>query len=64
MSSESCPVLGGAIPAFKKFMMQWEALATTAPHVAPFIKARLERAWEYHCHMGQTCAYIMVMCKS
>jgi len=64
MSSESCPVLGGAIPTLEKFMMQWEALATTAPHVTPFIKGGLEQAWEYHCRMGQTHAYIIVMCKS
>jgi len=48
MLSESTPVLGGAIPAFKMFMLQWDALATNVPHCAPYIKAGLDRAQEYY----------------
>ncbi|KAF8129616.1 hypothetical protein EV363DRAFT_1168993 [Boletus edulis] len=40
--------------------MQWEGLATNAPHCAPYIKAGLDWAQEYYQRMGQTRAYITV----
>ncbi|KAG9309365.1 hypothetical protein JVU11DRAFT_10602 [Chiua virens] len=46
MSSESTPMLGGEIPAFKILVMQWEVLAIKAPHCAPYLKARLGKAQE------------------
>ncbi|KIM60351.1 hypothetical protein SCLCIDRAFT_52033, partial [Scleroderma citrinum Foug A] len=61
MSSESCPTLGGAIPAFEKFMMEWEALATNVPHIVPFVSVGLGWAREYYQWMGQTCAYVIAM---
>jgi len=63
MSSESHPVLGGAVPAFENFMMQWEALAINVPHIEPFIKVGLSWAREYYQRMGQTRAYVIAMCK-
>lgn len=64
MSSESMPVLSGAIPAFEMLMLQWETLATNAPQCAPYIKVGLEWAQEYYQRMGQTPAYMIAMCKS
>ena len=63
MSSESRPTLGGAIPAFEKFMMEWEALATNVPHIVPFVSVGLGWAQEYYQQMGQTHAYVIAMCK-
>lgn len=64
MSSESLPVLGGALPSFELLMIQWESLATNAPQCAPYLKVGLEWARDYYQRMGQTHAYVVAMCKS
>ncbi|KAF8137053.1 ribonuclease H-like domain-containing protein [Boletus edulis] len=61
MSSESMPILGGAIPAFKLLMIQWDALCIKAPHCAPFVKVGLDWAQKYYERMGQTRAYVIAM---
>jgi len=47
MSSESTPVLDGALPSFEMFIMQWESLAINTPHCTPYIKVGLEWAQDH-----------------
>jgi hypothetical protein len=63
MSSESTPVLSGAVPAFEVFMAQWKSLSEAIPHCAPFTKVGLEWAETYYKRMGRTRAYAVAMCK-
>jgi hypothetical protein len=37
LSSESTPVLSGAIPTFESFMMKWEIISRDSPHLVQFI---------------------------
>lgn len=63
MSSESIPVLSGAIPAFEMFMTRWERLKKEKPHLAPFINKGLDSAYKYYDRMDRTQGYIIAMCK-
>ncbi|KAF8266727.1 hypothetical protein EI94DRAFT_1584030, partial [Lactarius quietus] len=47
MSSESTPVLSGAIPSFEMFMTSWENLAERNSHLQPLIQPGLDVAYKY-----------------
>ena len=63
MSGESTPLLTGAIPAFKMFMMVWENLANKKQHLKRYINIGLEWATKYYTKMDNTHAYIIAMCE-
>jgi hypothetical protein len=63
MSSETTPVLSGAIPAFEMFMSTWEDLAEQHPRLLPWIDIGMDKAKEYYGRMDHTAAYIMLMCE-
>ena len=63
MSSESNPILAGAIPCFEMFMTTWEKLAALHPNLAPWIKTGLDWATSYYSRMDHTNAYIVSMRK-
>jgi hypothetical protein len=63
MSSESTPVLSGAVPVFQGMVTQWKKLAATAPHCAPFIESGLRAAMKYTGRMDNTMAYAVAMCQ-
>ena len=63
MSSESTPILCGAIPAFESFMTAWEKMMRKVPHLETYIQAGLDCAYKYYSCMDRTDAYIITMCK-
>jgi hypothetical protein len=62
MSSESTPILSGAIPAFETFMTKWESCLKNAA-LKPYVEPALKRAYIYYGRMDRTKAYIVSMCK-
>jgi hypothetical protein len=65
MSSESMPVLSGAIPAFESFMTMWEeGVRVTEKVTRNWVDAGLYWAREYYNRMDLMQAYIIAMCKS
>lgn len=64
MSSESTPILSGAIPSFELFMTSWENLAEMHPRLEKWISIGLEYASTYYGRMDRTRSYIISMCKS
>jgi hypothetical protein len=63
MSSESTPILSGAIPAFEMFMTKWELVMEKNDKLKKYIKPGLECAYKYYGRMDRTNAYIISMCK-
>jgi hypothetical protein len=64
MSSESTPILSGAIPSFELFMTSWERLADMHPKLERWIKIGLDYATVYYGRMDRTSSYIISMRKS
>jgi hypothetical protein len=62
MSSESTPILSGAIPAFEMFMTKWESFLKIGT-LKPYVKPALECAYGYYGRMDRTRAYVVSMCK-
>jgi hypothetical protein len=63
MSSESLPVLSGAIPAHEMFMTKWEFIRDNVEDASEWAKVGLFWATEYYCRMDLTTAYVIAMCK-
>lgn len=65
MSSETTPILSGAIPAFETFMTTWEKLSTDPKrvHLKELIDPGLDWAKMYYAKMDRTKAYIIAMRK-
>ncbi|HEX3640560.1 MAG TPA: hypothetical protein VHV10_04665 [Ktedonobacteraceae bacterium] len=63
MSSESTPVLSGAIPAHELFMSRWEFIRDTVADTSDWVNVGLRWATEYYCRMDYTTSYIVSMCK-
>jgi hypothetical protein len=63
MSSESTPILSGAIPAFEMFMTKWEVVMEKNDKLEKYIKPGLECAYNYYGRMDRTRAYIIAMRK-
>ena len=63
MSGKSMPVLLGAVPSFKIFMIQWEKLHTTYLKLKPWVDISLEWAKKYYNCMNNTDMYVVVMCE-
>jgi hypothetical protein len=61
MSSESTPILAGAIPSFEMFMTKWEMLAEKFPRLEKWISIGLTWATKYYGRMDRTNAYIISM---
>jgi hypothetical protein len=63
MSSESTPMMSGAIPAYEQFMTVWEAIRNTCdqPAMKSWVQVGLDRATEYYNRMDHTRAYIIAM---
>ena len=61
MSSESTPILCGAIPSFEMFMTLWEKLLRTHKNLKKYIDPGLQWAYMYYSHMDNTRAYIVTM---
>ncbi|KIK22182.1 hypothetical protein PISMIDRAFT_102909, partial [Pisolithus microcarpus 441] len=57
------PSLHHAIPAFELFMMAWEKMQQSNPHMAPFIDAGLKKANSYYNWMDNMKAYVVSMCE-
>jgi hypothetical protein len=64
MSSESMPVLSGAVPSFEIFMTRWEKLRTAYPRLKLWIDVGLEWATKYYNRMDDTDAYVVAMRES
>jgi hypothetical protein len=63
MSTESMPVLSGAVPSFELFMTKWENLRTRYPELKPWVDVGLHWAKKYYTRMGDTDAYVVAMCE-
>jgi hypothetical protein len=63
MSSESTPILCGAIPTFEMFMSKWEETCRLYPRLDKYIQPGLEWAYKYYGLMDRTNAYIITMRK-
>jgi hypothetical protein len=63
MSSESTPILCGAIPAFEMFMTAWENCAEGHPNLKKYIQPGLDWACMYYSRMDRTRAYVIAMRK-
>ena len=61
MSSKSAPVLCDTIPAFEKFMTEWEDIKDDTLCLKKYIEPRLECAYKYYVRMDDTWAYIIAM---
>ena len=61
MSSESTPILSGAIPAFELFMTSWEQLSANHVRLKQWIEIGLGYATSYYERMDRTCSYIIAM---
>ena len=61
MSSESTPILYGAIPSFEMFMTSWEKLLRTHKNLKKYIDPGLQWAYMYYSRMDNTWAYIVTM---
>ena len=62
MSNEHTPTLSLVIPAFERFMSQWEKLIDKHPSLTEFIKPGLDSAVDYYAKMDKTRAYVIAMC--
>lgn len=62
MSNEHTPTLSLVIPAFERFLAQWEQLIKKNPALAKFVKPGLDSANEYYAKMDKTRAYVIAMC--
>ena len=63
MSSESTPVLSGAIPVFEMFMTQWEHIGDSHAETKEWVDVGLSWATKYYNRMDCTQAYIIAMCE-
>jgi hypothetical protein len=63
MSSDSTPILSGAIPAFEMFMTAWERFRDTHKETKIWVDVGLFWAGKYYNRMDSTQAYIMAMCE-
>ncbi len=61
MSSESNPILGGAIPAFETFMTRWETIKRDHPNLERLIQPGLDWTYKYYNRMDRTRAYCIAM---
>ncbi|KIL57978.1 hypothetical protein M378DRAFT_188346 [Amanita muscaria Koide BX008] len=61
MSSESLPILAGAIPAFEMFMTSWELLRDKHPRLRKWVNVGLSWAAKYYSRMDRTRSYIVAM---
>lgn len=61
MSSESTPVLCGAIATFELLMTSWERLAAVYPQVKRWTDIGLFWARKYYKRMDHTNAYIVTL---
>jgi hypothetical protein len=62
MSSESTPLLSGAVPTFQDIIILWRKNAREAPYLAPFIEIGLAWTDRYTDRMDKTMAYAVAMC--
>lgn len=62
MSSESTPLLSGAVPAFQDIISLWRKNTGEAPYLAPFIEIGLAWTDRYTNRMDKTMAYAVAMC--
>lgn len=63
MSSDSTPILSGAIPAFEIFMTAWERIREKHKETKNWVDVGLTWATKYYDRMDCTQAYIMAMCE-
>ena len=63
MSSESMPILSGAISSFELFMTRWENIIQDHPRLEKYIKPSLDWAYLYYGCMDRTRAHIISMHK-
>jgi hypothetical protein len=61
MSSESTPILSGAIPAFETFMTQWERIREHHVETRHWVDVGLSWAATYYSRMDLTQAYVVAM---
>jgi len=62
MSSESTPLLSGAVPIFQELVMGWKDIIQKAPHFVPVIVLDMYWTSEYTDRMDKTMAYAVTMC--
>jgi hypothetical protein len=63
MSSESTPILSGAIPAFEMFMTRWEKIIQQHPRLERLVRPGLDWTYKYYDRMDRTRAYFIAMCQ-
>ncbi len=63
MSSDSNPILAGAIPAFEMFMTSWERLGDKHTQLKRWVDIGLKWASTYYSRMDNTRAYVVAMGK-
>jgi hypothetical protein len=64
MSSESTPVLCGAIASFELLMTKWERLGEEHPGLQYWTRIGLRWARKYYKRMDDTDAYVIAMSRS
>jgi hypothetical protein len=64
MSSESMPVLCGAIASFELLMTKWEQLGEEHPELKYWTQISLHWAQKYYKQMDDTDAYVITMSRS
>lgn len=66
MCGEHSPLLGGVIPAYETFVLQWQSLSSSPkwhPQIGAFILEGLPTALKYHKLMRENKMYMYAMCK-
>jgi len=63
MPKEHTPVLSGAIPSLKMFMMVQEQPGEKHPHLARWTDIGIEWATKYYKRMDESPAYVITMCE-
>lgn len=63
MSSETMPVLSGAVPEFEIFMSMWERVCVDEKDTKKWVDVGLYWAKLYYNRMDLTQAYIIAMCE-
>lgn len=59
MSGEKHPLLSGVLAAFKSFRLNWSALATRRPELAPYIDEGLSWVNSYLDKTERSSAYVL-----
>ena len=63
MSSESMPVLCGAVTSFELLMTKWERLGEEHQELQYWTQISLAWAQKYYKRMDNTDAYVITMCE-